>query len=143
MTQLTEPPAQPAVSLVVQSAVALLATKLALKTIGFPRTLRLIDRRVPAVRPFDAARQRALSHAFAAAVPIAAAFLPGRMRCLEQSLALQYLLRRQGVESTFVLGVTPFRFEAHAWVECAGEPLNESGELIRKLLPMRINAEEH
>jgi transglutaminase superfamily protein len=50
--------------------------------------------------------------------------------CLEQSLALWWLLGRQGIESSVRIGTrkSDERFEAHAWVECHGVALNEPEE---------------
>jgi hypothetical protein len=49
---------------------------------------------------------------------------------LEQSLALWWLLGRQGIESSVRIGTRKSgdKFEAHAWVECDGVALNEEGE---------------
>lgn len=55
----------------------------------------------------------------------------GNPSCLEESLVLAYLLRGQGIEAQLRIGVkknTP-KFEAHAWVECAGAALNEAESL--------------
>lgn len=46
----------------------------------------------------------------------------GRATCLEQSLALWWLLGRQGITCELRVGVRKNgeEFEAHAWVECGG-----------------------
>ena len=51
----------------------------------------------------------------------------GNPSCLEESLVLVYLLRRQGIDSQLRIGVKKNipKFEAHAWVECGGVALNE------------------
>jgi Transglutaminase-like superfamily len=50
--------------------------------------------------------------------------LPADSRCLVRSLTLTRLLASRGIQSSLVLGVrTEPRFEAHAWVECAGVAL--------------------
>jgi hypothetical protein len=51
--------------------------------------------------------------------------------CLEQSLALWFLLGRKGIASELRVGTrkTAGVFEAHAWVECDGEALNETPEV--------------
>jgi len=51
----------------------------------------------------------------------------GHPTCLEESLALWWLLRRQGISSDLRVGVRKDgeKFEAHAWVERAGIALNE------------------
>jgi hypothetical protein len=57
----------------------------------------------------------------------------GRPACLEQSLALWWLLGRQGIASSVRIGTrkSDERFEAHAWVECDGVALNEPEEAHR------------
>jgi hypothetical protein len=53
--------------------------------------------------------------------------------CLEESLTLWYLLRRQGVAACLRIGVRKEGgiFEAHAWVELGGEALNQDGAMHR------------
>ena len=52
---------------------------------------------------------------------------PGHPTCLEESLALWWLLARQGFASELRIGVRKHadKFEAHAWVERDGIALNE------------------
>jgi hypothetical protein len=54
----------------------------------------------------------------------------GNPACLEQSLALWWLLGRQGIASSVRIGTrkTDQKFEAHAWVESGGAALNEAEE---------------
>jgi hypothetical protein len=51
----------------------------------------------------------------------------GRPSCLEKSLALWWLLRREGIPSSIRIGARTAggKLEAHAWVECEGAALNE------------------
>jgi hypothetical protein len=58
---------------------------------------------------------------------------PLKFTCLEESLILWYLLRRQGITSRLRIGVRKVngKFEAHAWVEQEGEALNQPGQLHR------------
>jgi hypothetical protein len=51
----------------------------------------------------------------------------GHPTCLEESLALWWLLGRQGIASELRIGVRKQgdKFEAHAWVEREGAALNE------------------
>jgi Transglutaminase-like superfamily len=60
---------------------------------------------------------------------VKAAGYHGQMRatCLEESLALWYLLRAGGLQPKIRIGVRKNggKFEAHAWVEQDGAPLNE------------------
>jgi Transglutaminase-like superfamily len=54
----------------------------------------------------------------------------GSSACLEQSLALWWLLGRQGIASSVRIGTrkSAEKFQAHAWVECDGVALNEPEE---------------
>ena len=51
----------------------------------------------------------------------------GHPSCLETSLTLWWLLARHGIASELRVGVRKEgeKFEAHAWVECEGEVLND------------------
>jgi hypothetical protein len=51
----------------------------------------------------------------------------GHPTCLEESLALWWLLGRQGISSELRIGVRKHdeKFEAHAWVEREGMAVNE------------------
>ena len=53
--------------------------------------------------------------------------------CLEESLTLWYLLRRQGIPACLRIGVRKEneKFEAHAWVEHGGEALNQDEAMHR------------
>jgi Transglutaminase-like superfamily len=63
-------------------------------------------------------------------VRAAAHFSPLRFTCLEISLALWWLLGRQGIASTVSIGARKKdgNFEAHAWVDCGGVALGEPAE---------------
>lgn len=52
----------------------------------------------------------------------------GNPACLERSVALWWLLARQGIASDLRVGIRKDgeTFEAHAWVECGGTTLNET-----------------
>ena len=53
--------------------------------------------------------------------------------CLEESLALWFLLRREGIAADLRIGARKIagNFDAHAWVECDGEALNQVEEVHR------------
>ena len=57
--------------------------------------------------------------------------------CLEKSLALWWLLRRQGIESDLRIGARKLdgKFEAHAWVERESIAVNEPQEGHRHYAP--------
>lgn len=55
--------------------------------------------------------------------------LPGDTRCLVRSLVLTRLLARREISATLVIGARAAPdFLAHAWVECAGEPVLSPGD---------------
>jgi hypothetical protein len=117
--------------------VALGVASLGVRLVGVNRTLR-------AIRTWT--RERANGVAVADPVAVAtdvagrvagvAAFMPGRVRCLEQSLALFALLRHLGIDAAFRIGVRPYGFFAHAWVECNGRPIDEHPETLRSIVPL-------
>jgi hypothetical protein len=57
--------------------------------------------------------------------------------CLEQSLALWWLLGRRGIKSHLRIGVrrAARQLEGHAWVEVAGAALNEPQDSQRPYVP--------
>lgn len=69
----------------------------------------------------------ARAQAIARLVGIAAAHVPVRVTCLHRSLVLWGLLRREGIACELRLGARAGRapFGAHAWVRCAGVPLDD------------------
>ena len=106
-------------------------TRSSLRFLGFRRTLRLVRRAAGTpTRPPRGTVERA-----AHSVAVAAAFFPGRAVCLEQSLALYVLLRRRGHPAELKIGVQPYPFEAHAWVEIEGRPLFENEDALSKYTP--------
>jgi hypothetical protein len=109
----------------------LLMTRLCLKGLGFRRTVRLARWRGARFKPGP---PRSTPELAARQVAIAGAFFPGRAVCLEQSIALFLILRRLGQEATLRIGVQPYPFLAHAWVEHAGKPVLESDEGLRRFV---------
>jgi hypothetical protein len=120
-----------AIPSVLRCGLMIYAVKTALRAFGFGRTLRFIRHRVERVganETIDIEAVKAAEHT----VAMAGALYPGRALCLEQSLVLYYLLRRQGVAVTYCHGVQPYPFEAHAWVEYGGEPINDVAEHVKR-----------
>jgi len=56
---------------------------------------------------------------------------PATPNCLERSMVLWWLLRREGIAGELHIGARKSgpRFEAHAWVELGGKVLNDSAEV--------------
>ncbi|MBM4187649.1 MAG: lasso peptide biosynthesis B2 protein [Gemmatimonadetes bacterium] len=109
----------------------LAAVRTSLKAAGFRRTIRWAQRLAPAPHP---EARRELVEAQARAVAVAAAFFPGRAICLEQSIALYLVLRRRRVPAVLRIGVQPYPFAAHAWVELDGQPIYENEDDLAKFV---------
>lgn len=106
-----------------------------LRLAGFRRTHRMLRKflradGVPALAPADSA---ARIEATVRMVRAAARHAIGESTCLEESLALWWLLGRQGIAARVRIGARKVneKFEAHAWVECDGAALNNPGDLHR------------
>lgn len=52
--------------------------------------------------------------------------------CMPRSLALTRFLRTAGWQAQHVIGVALYPFEAHAWVEVDGVPVNEAVTFLRR-----------
>jgi hypothetical protein len=81
----------------------------------------------------DAALRLARAQSVARLVGMAAVALPGNFTCLHRSLVTWRLLEREGIPCQIQLGVARAGdgpFEAHAWVECQGVPLNEPSDPV-------------
>lgn len=48
-----------------------------------------------------------------------------RVLCLQRSAATTVLLRRHGLNAEMVIGTQMYPFRSHAWVELAGEVIND------------------
>ena len=106
----------------------------ALRVFGFARTLRWA-RRVGG-QPGASHAPNALIKQTIHDVLVATALYPGRAKCLEQTVALFILLRRREAPVEIRLGVQPYPFYAHAWLELNGAPLTESPEVIERFALM-------
>lgn len=135
MTRMS-PAVAPAVPSPLVCGLWLALVRTAVKVLGFGRSVRATRRwseRAPLLNEPPAG----VVARTARAVAMAGAFFPGRAICLEQSLTLYLLLRRRGIPVELRIGVQPYPFHAHAWVEFEGEPVNEEAEVVRQfvLLP--------
>ena len=103
---------------------------LGLRFMGLPRLQAWLQRRPLAVDPARALTLPAIQ-ALGDAVNIAARHTPFPATCLSRSLLLGWLLRRRGVASDLRIGVrlTNGVLDAHAWVECAGLPVNDRPDI--------------
>jgi Transglutaminase-like superfamily len=126
--------------IVVAAAATLTTTWLALRTMGFRRSNALVMRFAsspPSTRAdigssIPSAREIArLTHATARSLPFAC-------NCLDQSLALCWLLRRRGLPARLRIGARKegTLLQAHAWVESEGAALSDAGAEHRHFVPL-------
>lgn len=109
----------------------LLEAAVLLPLVAIGRRRMSIQRLRGGLQRLPPAHRRCSPDEAARAVARAAAHGLVHANCLERSLVLWALLRRHGIESEVRLG---FRghgatFQAHAWVECAGSVLNDTGDV--------------
>jgi len=115
--------------LLAASVVLLPINAIALRFLSLRRWQSLLCNGAARKRQRSCLDASALSAAFETArmVRIAASRGPYRGNCLQQSLTLWWLLRRQGIESEIRFGARKEggEFKAHSWVEVGGYALNE------------------
>ena len=121
--------------LFLRAAALLPLVSLSLRLRGFRSTQASLQKRIGSAvsSRYDPADPATGEHAALTARMVrSAAFRNlGTATCLEKSLVLWWLLGKQGIASSVRIGTrkTGQKFEAHAWVECEGVPLNEPEEL--------------
>lgn len=114
---------------VAASLVLVPAVRASLHLRGFGPTARVLARLSD--RPASGALPRDPRSAAAAVAVVAGRSVVGT-RCLGRSLVLWFLLRRRGVDAELVIGAAPpggGSLHAHAWVEVAGEPVNDEPDV--------------
>lgn len=111
-----------------QASLLLPGCRFALWWVRFQRLHRLASR---VQKPRADWRDPVAPASVAALVNSAATLSPLDYTCLHRSLALCWLLGRQGVASQLRIGVRQDEngFAAHAWVEIDGVPLNDVPEV--------------
>lgn len=72
------------------------------------------------------------------ALDVACALYPKQALCLQRSAVLVRMLRRRGIAASLVIGVQKIPFKAHAWVEVAGEVINDRVAIREKFLVMEV-----
>jgi hypothetical protein len=120
--------------LFLRAAVLLLFISVSLRLRGFRATQSSLQKRLPKALSGLSDKSNGVqtepANLTARMVRSAAHRTWGSPACLEQSLALWWLLGRQGIASSVRIGTRKReeKFEAHAWVECGGTALNEPEE---------------
>lgn len=107
------------------------AVKVSLATVGFRKTLRVLEAMTRLESPKRAVDSDLVDH-ITQAVTMAGALYPGRALCLQQAIALYGRLRWWGLPVGIRFGVQPHPFEAHAWVEHLGSPIHEDREKLKR-----------
>lgn len=113
--------------------VLLASCDVALRVLGFARTLRIARK---LAGEGEGRADAALVDRTVHNIALATALYPGRSKCLEQAVAGFILLRRRGAPVQVRLGVQPYPFFAHAWLELNGVPLNEAPEVVAQFALM-------
>jgi hypothetical protein len=118
--------------LILGACVALPLIGLSLAVRGFGATQASLQRFLPSKRNLSEVEAGCTDLALRSArmTRAAARLFGGHFTCLERSLTLWWLLERQGIAANVRIGTRKGegRFEAHAWVECAGVALDDPGE---------------
>ena len=86
-------------------------------------------------------------HGYAATSPVdlgrlidmASRISPLPTTCLTRSVVMCWMLRRRGIAHELVIGVRQVEagLQAHAWVECKGSPVNDSGDIAAQFHPLQ------
>jgi len=120
---------RPAKALFVRAALLLPFLAVSLRIRGFQASKRWLQKFPGHLKDSPAASDCEAIAALTARMILAAdRFSPIHSTCLERSMALWWLLGRQGVASQLRIGVRKDgqKFAAHAWVERAGVAIGES-----------------
>ncbi len=115
-----------------EACVALTASWVGLRLAGFRRWKAALDGLARPVERSQVPEQDQLdaAHEIARVQQSVARHLFFRPNCLEQSVAILWLLETRGIAAELRMGARKEagRFEAHAWVERDGVVLGEAGE---------------
>jgi hypothetical protein len=122
-----------------RAAALLPSIGMSLRTRGYKKTQAWLQKRLESrnISAPDTGSRGELVHKTCRMVRAAEHYGLTRCTCLEESLALWYLLGRQSIRSRIRIGVRKGagKFEAHAWVEYEGGALNQAEELHRHYAP--------
>ena len=118
-------------SLFLRAVVLLPLVSLSLKLRGLAATQRWLEKARAKRTSADKMEAAQTALEVVRAVGAAVRHGLGHPTCLEQSLMMCWLLRREGIASQLRIGVRKDgeRFEAHAWVECEGKAIGEPGKV--------------
>jgi hypothetical protein len=119
-------------SLFGQAVILLLQISVSLRARGFKKTKDTLQQKLPSMPAdhFPDGVSPEQVQKTCRMVKASARYGVVRPTCLVESLALWYLLQKQGIPALLRIGVRKLseKFEAHAWVEYQGCALNQSEE---------------
>lgn len=120
--------------LILRAMILLPLTKIGLCVVGFRRWKDLVEKVSLTDRPpqsLHPAAQLEMARRITRAVRSSELHGPATPNCLERSMTLWWLLRRDGIEGELHIGARKSGplLEAHAWVELDGQVLNDSVEV--------------
>lgn len=111
---------------------SLFACHLSLRVLGLKRTLRLIlGRKILS----DTQNGEAAAKSLCIGLHNATRFFPFRVECLERSVCGLWLLRRRGIQAELRVGVVARPFQAHAWIDLHGIPVNDDPDNLTLYRP--------
>src|SRR5262245_32902185 len=112
-------------------------TALTLRLLGLRRSQRIFSSFIShnsarKTERFEATLTQALHISHLVSLAVRHGVYPAN--CLQRSLALWLLLRRQGIQSELQFGTrkNAGRFEAHSWIEIEGIVLNDTGDVRQR-----------
>jgi hypothetical protein len=118
-----------------RAAILLPLVRWSLRLRGYGKTFTSLQKRIQfqANRTESGPEAREEVQATCRIVRAALRYSLAQYSCLEESLTLWYLLRKQGIPACLRIGVRKEneKFEAHAWVEHGGEALNQDEAMHR------------
>jgi hypothetical protein len=123
---------------VLRLMVSFITTKHQLRKVPFDR----IVRNAQAVRPELASTIAALGAKEMRLIRLfrrfRSIFYTAHNNCILDSLVLRDFLRRNGISTTWVIGVESRPFAAHSWIQHRGIVLNDSLEHVRRYTPILV-----
>jgi hypothetical protein len=115
-----------------QAVILLPWIAISLRLLGFKKTKEALQKKLPSVSPQQLrdASTAGTVQTTCRMVRAGAHYGVVRPTCLAESLTLWYLLQKQSIPASLRIGVRKVtdKFEAHAWVECAGAALSQPEE---------------
>jgi hypothetical protein len=122
------------IALIAVALTLFLVIDFAIHVFGFYRVYRGVCL-MSANTPRRGGRSRQVRAALGATVAVRAAtllYFRKQKDCLPKSLAAFCMLRMLWIDATFVIGIKRFPFAGHAWVECAGQLIDDTRERVTK-----------